>query len=160
MRKAAHIAACFLTMLTPSFAGLDISITPAGTNIFRVDVAPAASTNSVIQLERDGKVFWTGQVNPLSSYGRAHVPGIEISWPASKEAIYGLGQRFNSLNQAGKKCEMWIRDEPGQSEGEASYFCTPVLFSTRGYALFAADNPEGYFDFNSSGDGQNCYRRA
>jgi alpha-D-xyloside xylohydrolase len=160
MQRASHIAACFLTLLTSSFAGLSISVTPVGKGVFRVDVVPATSTNSALQLERDGKVFWTGQIQPLSSYGRSQVPGIEISWPASDEAIYGLGQRFNSFNQSGKKCEMWIRDEPGQSGGEASYFCTPVLFSTRGYALFAADNPEGDFDFNSSGDGQNRYRRA
>ena len=160
MRRSRCIVVCFLAMLTGSFAGLHISVTPAGKNIFRVDIAPAESTNSEIQIERDGKVFWTGQVHPLASYGRARVPGIEISWPSSDEAIYGLGQRFNSLNQSGKKCEMWIRDEPGQSGGEASYFCTPILFSTRGYALFAADNPEGDFDFNSSGDGQNRYRRA
>lgn len=160
MQKASYFAACFLTMLTSSFAGLDVSVTSVGKNIFRVDVAPAESTNSAIQLERAGKVLWTGHVQALASYGQANVPGIEISWPAADEAIYGLGQRFNALNQAGKKCEMWIRDEPGQSGGDASYFCTPVLFSTRGYAIFAADNPEGYFDFNSSGDGKNRYRRA
>ena len=160
MRRASYVAVCFLAMLTSTFAGLSISVTPAGKDIFRVDVSPSESTNSAIQLERDGKVFWTGQVQPLSSYGRAQVPGIEISWPASNEAIYGLGQRFNSLNQSGKQCEMWIRDEPGQTGGEASYFCTPVLFSTRGYALYATDNPEGDFDLNSSGDGQNRYRRA
>lgn len=160
MQKAPYIAACFLMALIPTFAGLSVSVTPAGKDIFRVDIAPAENTNSAIRIERNGKVLWSGEAQPLSSYGRAQVPGIEISWPAADKAIYGLGQRFNGLNQSGKKCEMWIRDEPGQSGGEASYFCTPVLFSTRGYALFAADNPEGDFDFNSSGDGHNRYRRA
>ena len=153
MRWIASLWLVFL-MAMPSFAGLNISVSPAGKSAFRVDISPGG-TDSVI---RAGS--WTGEVRPLDAYGRAKVPGIEISWPAASEEIYGLGQRFNSLNQAGRKCEMWIRDEPGQSGGTASYFCTPVLFSTRGYALFAADNPEGDFDLNSSHQGTNRYRRA
>ncbi len=143
-----------LLLATPSFAGLRISVTPAAKDVFRVDIAPDGSKSLI----HAGS--WVGEARPLASYGRAQVPGIEISWQAADEAIYGLGQRFNSLNQSGKKCEMWIRDEPGQSGGDASYFCTPVLFSTRGYAVFAADNPEGDFDFNSAGDGKNRYRRT
>ncbi|MGD9875035.1 MAG: glycoside hydrolase family 31 protein [Kiritimatiellia bacterium] len=77
------------------------------------------------------------------------------------EAIYGLGQRFNGLNQAGRMVEMWIRDAPGQGHGnEASYFCTPVLFSSAGYAFFAADNPDGDFSLNTLVEGWNRYSRA
>jgi alpha-D-xyloside xylohydrolase len=37
---------------------------------------------------------------------------------------------------------------------------TPVLYSSRGYALFAAANPEAMFNLNSTGDGVHRYRRA
>ncbi len=94
-------------------------------------------------------------------FGRAQVPGLEIVWEARPdEAIYGLGERFDALNVAGRRVEMWIEDRPGQGDGSASYFVTPILFSTAGYGFFADDNPEGVFDLNSTGDGRNRYQRA
>ena len=106
--------------------------------------------------------YLTIEHRPLDEYGRASVPGLEIRWNAADgEAIYGLGERFNGLDQFGKPVEMWIKDSPGAGAAQCdSYFCTPVLFSSRGYALFATDNPDGAFDFNTAGDGHHRYRRA
>ncbi len=115
-----------------------------------------------IVLNAPGKPPWSLSVRKLPKFGRAAVPGLEINWQAwPGEALFGLGERFDRLNQAGRVVEMWIEDAPGQ-EGEKapSYYVTPVLYSTRGYALFAADNPEGLFDLNSKGDGLHRYRRA
>jgi alpha-D-xyloside xylohydrolase len=105
---------------------------------------------------------WHGAVRRLTRYGRAQVGGLELTWRAeADEALYGLGQRFNGLNQAGRRCAMWIVDAPGAgSEGDDSYYCTPHLFSSRGYAFLADDNPEGDFDLNSDGQGRHRYRRA
>jgi alpha-D-xyloside xylohydrolase len=105
-------------------------------------------------------IAWSGTISPIAAFGRANVPGIELSWAAKDgEAIYGAGERFESLNQAGRKVDFWIKDAPGQ-EGAATYYCTPVFYSTAGYGLFFTNNPEAFADFNSDGSGQHRYRRA
>ncbi|MBU1695188.1 MAG: hypothetical protein KKC51_14665, partial [Verrucomicrobia bacterium] len=171
-----------------TFQDLSVSVTPKGPNIYRLTVAPLSAPeetsgnaescrsdggNTEVRLnggwlevrrreETNEPALWRGRFAPVQSYGRAKVPGTRLEWEALPgEAIYGLGQRFSGLNQAGHIVEMWIRDAPGQGEqGEASYFCTPVLFSSAGYALFAADNPEGEFSLNPLGEGLNRYVRA
>ncbi len=87
-------------------------------------------------------------LRPLAAYGRARVPGLELSWNASPgEALYGLGQRFNGLDQSGRRVEMWIKDSPGAGADQAdSYFCAPVVYSSRNYAIWADDNPDGEFE--------------
>lgn len=159
---------------------LPVSVTSAGENVYRFTVGSASSrmpvecrsgntevivSNGVVTVRRtdspDAEYLWRGRLSALQAYGRAGVPGTLLEWEARPgEALYGLGQRFNALNQAGKKAEMWIRDAPGQGLGEASYFCSPVIFSSAGYSLFAYDNPEGDFSLNPCGDGWNRYSRA
>lgn len=179
----------FLSLLLVFFAAggisaddLAVAFTDAGPDVFRVTVSPKSvdeppppcrSQNTEMRFE-DGMLLvrrtnmpeaeplWSGRLIGLQAYGRANVPGTRLEWKAQPgEAIYGLGQRFNALNQAGKMVEMWNRDAPGQGHGnEASYFCTPVLFSSAGYAFFAADNPDGDFSLNPLGEGLNRYSRA
>jgi alpha-D-xyloside xylohydrolase len=104
---------------------------------------------------------WSARFRHLDAFGRAGVPGLEVAWRATDgEAMYGLGERFDALNVAGRCTEMWIVDEPGQGDGSASYFVTPVLYSSAGYGLFATNNPEGLFDLNSNHDGWHRYQRA
>lgn len=117
--------------------------------------------------------LWRGSLQRIHDVGRMHVDGLELEWDARPgEHIYGLGQRFDALDQNGKHVEMWIRDAVGQSRGD-SYYCTPVLFGLptpsqrsggpaghRGYALFASDNPEGSFDFNTGDRLKHRYRRT
>ncbi|HNR95070.1 MAG TPA: glycoside hydrolase family 31 protein [Kiritimatiellia bacterium] len=165
-----------------SAADLVVSFSAAGPDVFRVTVsaraadeapAPCRSQNTEMRFEDgmllvertdipEAELLWSGRLIGLQAYGRANVPGTRLEWKAHPgEAIYGLGQRFNALNQAGKMVEMWNRDAPGQGrENEASYFCTPVLFSSAGYAFFAADNPDGAFSLNPLGEGLNRYSRA
>jgi len=123
----------------------------------RVDAAAGA-----LVIRRDGQPVWNGRVRRLPTFGRAQAPGLEIAWAAAPdEGLYGLGERFNAFNQYGRRAEMWIEDAPGQGDDSArTYYVAPVLFSTAGYAFFAADNPEGVFDLNSQGAGQHVYQRA
>ena len=111
---------------------------------------------------RDGRgEFWSGAVEEIERYGRAGVRGLRVRWRSRPgEALYGLGERFDGLDVGGKRVEMWIRDVPGQDGGAATYYATPVLYSGAGYAIFAADNPEGEFDLDSGGDGWHRYERA
>ena len=91
------------------------------------------------------------------------VPGLELSWQGGMaRRSTGLGERFDGLNQAGKVVDMWIEDAPGQGDANRqSYYVTPVLYSTRGYAFFAAQNPEGTFDLElQPATALHRYRRA
>ncbi|MBN1269282.1 MAG: glycoside hydrolase family 31 protein [Kiritimatiellae bacterium] len=168
---------------------LFITVSDAGGDVYRISVEPAAdrsapgiarpvvSSGGTSELAWDaqrqritlrlkkapkGSLVWDGTVRSLPEYGRLGVPGLEIEWAAAPgELVAGLGERFDGFNQYGRKVEMWIRDAVVLSgDGAYSYYCTPVLYSGRGYALFAADNPEGEFDLNSTGDGRHRYRRA
>lgn len=121
----------------------------------------APAVQHAVRLRHGEHVFWEGAVEEIEQFGRAGVPGLSVCWRARPgEVLHGLGERFDSLDLAGQTVEMWIQDAPGQDGGSASYFTTPVLFSRAGYALFAADNPEGRFDLNSRGDGWHRYERA
>lgn len=125
-------------------------------------IAKGDTFGEVVIKNDAGTVAWRGTVRGLDKFGRAGVRGLDISWPAAKdEAIYGLGERFDSLNQAGKHVDLWIEDAPGQGEhASRTYFSSPVVYSSKGYALFASDNPEGAFDLNASNDGLHHYQRA
>lgn len=116
----------------------------------------------VVTIRRaDGRVAWRGRVTPLASFGRAQVPGLEIAWDAAPdESVYGLGERFDRFDQAGEHVHLWIEDAPGQGDDASrTYYASPLVYSSAGYAFFAADNPEGEFDLNSQRDGVNRYRR-
>ncbi|QDU33236.1 Alpha-xylosidase [Poriferisphaera corsica] len=100
------------------------------------------------------------KLSSLNAFSDVSDQGLDVSWTAAKgEQIFGLGERFDSFNQAGKIISMWILDAPGQSGG-ATYFASPTIFSSKGYALFFTDNPKGRFDLNSKQDNWNNYQRA
>ncbi|MEM1165564.1 MAG: TIM-barrel domain-containing protein [Planctomycetota bacterium] len=108
-----------------------------------------------------GGAVWSGRVRALDRFGRTAAPGLEIAWSVTEgESLYGLGERFDAFDLNGRLVNMWIVDEPGQGDGDATYFVTPVLYSSEGYGFFAEDNPEGVFDLNSSGDGWHRYQRV
>ncbi len=53
----------------------------------------------------------------------------------SGEAIYGLGEKFDSLNRRGQLVTNWNRDATGVN-AEISYKNTPFAWSSEGWALF------------------------
>lgn len=93
---------------------------------------------------------------------------IKYSFPISSgEKLYGLGERYNAVNQNGYTVTLWNHDptyHTGGSTGDKtdSYANVPILHSTNGYTVFInstnyaeADigytNPSGYsFDFNGN----------
>jgi alpha-D-xyloside xylohydrolase len=54
----------------------------------------------------------------------------------SEEAIFGLGDKFSSLNRRGQKVENWNRDATGVN-AEISYKNIPFAWSPRGWGIFA-----------------------
>lgn len=153
--QAVRIAVAPAGAAIPNAASSNVSI-----GLQDCHVSFDAATQTLTVSHRDGG-RWIAQFRKLDRFGRAHVAGLEIAWQAyPAEAIYGLGERFDALNVAGRRTEMWIVDQPGQGDGSATYFATPILFSSAGYGFFADDNPEAIFDLNSTGDGWNRYQRA
>lgn len=69
-------------------------------------------------------------------------PCVKVRGPLHEgEILYGLGERFNSLNQVGARLKMWNMDtcyHGSAPEGEPvdAYKNIPFLHSSRGYSLF------------------------
>jgi hypothetical protein len=63
---------------------------------------------------------------------------------ADGEALWGFGERFDSLNMRGQKMETWIVDAWGG--GHRSYICAPFLISSMGYGLFVNCTGKVRFD--------------
>ncbi len=179
------VAAPALPSLEACVGGLQLSISEVDADTYRIVVDASSPETGLTQLPVElaqlrvapsgdiqlggqatdgglGAPRWVGRIEKLEAYGAERVPGLIVRWQAAPdEAIYGLGERFTGLDQNGQRCAMWTMDSPGgQLDYGDTYFCTPVLYSSRGYALFATDNPEGEFDFNSTCSGWHAYRRA
>jgi hypothetical protein len=63
---------------------------------------------------------------------------------ANGEALWGFGERFDSLNMRGRTIETWIVDAWGG--GNRTYICTPFLISSSGYGLFVNCTGKVKFD--------------
>jgi hypothetical protein len=63
---------------------------------------------------------------------------------ADGEALWGFGERFDSLNMRGRTMETWIVDAWGG--GNRSYICAPFFISSAGYGLFVNCTGKVKFD--------------
>lgn len=104
--------------------------------------------------------------NLFFGYKDGEIARIKYCFPiADGELLYGLGERFNAVNQNGYTVTLWNHDPTYHTAGETgdktdSYANVPVLHSTDGYTLFFnstyyAEADIGYtdetqysFDFN------------
>jgi alpha-D-xyloside xylohydrolase len=64
------------------------------------------------------------------------------------EHFYGFGEKFNSLDQAGKIVHMLTFDQPG-IKGDHSYKIAPWFISTRGYGVHLDSTAESTFDMRA-----------
>ncbi len=69
------------------------------------------------------------------------------------EHFYGLGAKFNSLDQQGKRAEMWIRT-PFDAINDESAICVPFFVSSRGYGLRLNSSARAAFDFGDARKGK------
>ncbi|GEM_PF-447306 len=67
----------------------------------------------------------------------------------ANEHFYGFGEKFNSLDQAGKKVHMMTSDIGGD-KNDFSYKSSPWFLSTRGYGFHLDSTAESYFDMRNS----------
>ena len=73
---------------------------------------------------------------------------------SSGEVIYGLGERYNGLNQVGKKVWLWNTDTGYHTKTSGdkpnSYANVPILHSSKGYTLYFNSCYGGYADIGKS----------
>ncbi len=67
----------------------------------------------------------------------------------TNEHFYGLGEKFNSLDQAGKRTRI-ITDDPPGTKGDKSYKVMPWFISTRGYGFHLDSGAESFFDLRAA----------
>jgi alpha-D-xyloside xylohydrolase len=65
------------------------------------------------------------------------------------EHFYGFGEKFNSLDQAGKVVRIMTADIAGD-KGDNSYKVAPWIISSRGYGLHLDASAESVFDMRAS----------
>ncbi|MGD0059112.1 MAG: TIM-barrel domain-containing protein [Verrucomicrobiia bacterium] len=92
--------------------------------------------------------------NPLHGYPLADTNGVRVAiveMPsvltrklADGEALWGFGERFDSLNMRGRTMETWIVDAWGG--GNRTYICAPFFISSTGYGLFVNCTGKVKFD--------------
>jgi len=65
------------------------------------------------------------------------------------EHFFGFGEKFDSLDQAGKVVRTLTMDAPGV-KGDHSYKAAPWFISTRGYGFHLDSSAESHFDMRAS----------
>lgn len=91
-----------------------------------------------------GDQLWYGYSDNYLDGGEEQAQ-VKIEAGLSKdEAIYGMGERFNSFNRVGIRTEMWNSD--AWSQGDSSYKNIPIFHSSIGYMLFFNSGAGGYAD--------------
>jgi alpha-D-xyloside xylohydrolase len=103
-------------------AQIEASLTFAGEGVLRYEV-----------------VDW-GSLQPLQT---------AMAGPTSaQEHFFGLGEKFNALDQAGNVVDMLTFDDPG-TKHDRSYKVAPWFISTRGYGFHLDSSAESSFDMRA-----------
>lgn len=104
-----------------------------------------------LRLHRKDKVIWQEQVEDIDWLANSIVPamgyimdkkgnaiaGVFESFALSpEEHLYGLGERYTTLDQRGQKIVSWNVDTLGLVTTDASYKNIPFFMSSHGYAVF------------------------
>ena len=87
--------------------------------------------------ERDFNVFSQPITLPLAVADGDEGRQASVGWAlAPRERLYGLGERFVSFDQRGRRVALWATDAWGTTT-DASYKNCPLVCSDLGYAVFA-----------------------
>ena len=98
--------------------------------------------NLSVYNEKGVKLFTITEKQISFGYTRGELSKVKLEMPlAEKESIYGSGERFNELEQVGKRLLMWNVDcgyhgVSDNAEKWRGYKNVPILHSNRGYTLY------------------------
>jgi hypothetical protein len=137
--------------VTASARDLTVRVTTG--DIWRISLKKSDHSHEVWSLGReDLRIYQTAS---------GEVKGIEIAGPLKpEEEIFGLGERFDSINQRGKTLTLWELDAWDSTAmgglSNQAYKPIPLWHSTTGYSTFWNTSYEIRADFGS--DRQDRYR--
>lgn len=87
---------------------------------------------------------------PTADPGDEPVDSITINLRAyENESIYGLGERFDHLNQRGRIVDTYVCNQY-LDQGSRTYLPIPFFISTSGYGFLVEDSNHTRFDFGST----------
>ncbi|MFL5802368.1 MAG: TIM-barrel domain-containing protein [Roseiflexaceae bacterium] len=139
-----HPALAELVALSPGDACTDHWRAPAGSRsslTFTIAVQPAAQ--GIVSL----------RITPAEP---SMVRAIDLCLPlAHHEHFFGLGERFSSLELAGRVLENWTADPATVAQQPMTYAPTPFLLSSRGYGVLLDTTAHATFDLRATARG--CY---
>lgn len=106
----------------------------------------------LLDVQKDGKTVLTlsGDSIAFGLVGNKikRIAKFKFSAPfADGEMLYGLGERYNRLNQVGCRAYLWNLDTAFGKDVEETYQNIPLLHSTAGYTLFFNNMYGGWADF-------------
>ena len=119
MRQLGIISIAFLLATTSMLAGEPAGETGETTGVVRLRMGPAVHG------------FPLADTNGVATVVVKLRDSVLTRKLADDEALWGLGERFDSLNMRGRTMETWIVDAWGG--GNRSYICAPFLISSAGY---------------------------
>jgi alpha-D-xyloside xylohydrolase len=128
-----------------SVVGAPLSSSPAPGGGLEFEQAFGAGTlRSSLRFSAEGVLRyevldWRGQVPERLR--------VSVQTPGGEHA-YGLGEKFNALDQAGRRARLLARDVAGP-KGDASYKVAPWWLSSRGYGFHVDASFESFFDFGA-----------
>ncbi|HLX95037.1 MAG TPA: TIM-barrel domain-containing protein [Verrucomicrobiae bacterium] len=109
-------------------------------------IQQVATTSVVTQL-----TFATEGVMHYEVIDWGSLPVTSVSLQAASdpsEHFYGLGEKFNQFDQAGKLVHILTFDKAGDKQ-DSSYKVTPWFISTRGYGFHLDSSAESWFDLRA-----------
>ncbi len=114
----------------------------AGTGTYVVFDSKNSKFSLSIYNDSDTKLFTITEEQISFGFTRGKLSKVKLELPLAKgESIYGTGERFNELEQVGRRLLMWNVDcgyhgNSKQAELWRGYKNVPILHSNRGYTLF------------------------
>jgi alpha-D-xyloside xylohydrolase len=152
-----------VTMLEP----IEVTLPTGATVLGRVDGAPRIAGGTLeVELNMGGAKATARFAFPADGVLRVEV----ISWggptPTSatisamsdaSEHFFGLGERFNALDQTGRRVEVKTNDHPGpkfdahdRTKPDFAYKVVPWFLSSRGYGFHLDSSVESVFDLRQT----------
>ena len=80
--------------------------------------------------------------------GRIREISLKLSHAAA--GIFGLGERYNALNQAGNRVDQFVYNQY-KNQGLRTYIPMPVFYTDQGFGLHVATDSYSWFDFREPG---------
>ncbi|MBK8085299.1 MAG: hypothetical protein IPK28_16590 [Devosia sp.] len=112
----------------------------------RVTVYPGDATD--LETLRLGDVLVSDVSWLEDSTGAIHEISLRLSHPPAR--IFGLGERYNALDQAGNRVDQFVYNQY-KNQGLRTYMPMPVFYTDRGFGLHLVTDSYSWFDFRTPG---------